>query len=134
MTRPTTTLTLPVSGFSIDLVTYFTQGEDDAVDLYGLGDAYVDVGTDDAGKERRVYKNIPLNRRRREIEKMLEIGIVAARKGDENLPVGMEFVLNLPNTDINFLDPKIVAVAVGNSDPKAPTATSSPSPTSSKET
>jgi hypothetical protein len=127
MTRPTTTLTLPVSGYTVEIVTYLTKGEDDAVDRHGMGDAIVSVEPDpETGQERYRLKNLPTDRFRREVAKLLELGIRSARKDGAEVAVGAEFVTDLPTKDVDLLTEKLIAVRAGDGDPKGV----SPAPTS----
>lgn len=120
--RPTTTLTLPISGFSCEIATYITKGEDDAINAYGLAGAEaVNAPDPDTGEDRLSMKGIPVDRYRREILKLLDVGIKSASRGGESIPVGFAFIGELPTADVSLLAQKLIAVRSGDADPKAPT-------------
>lgn len=117
MNRETTTIHLPVSRMDAQVVTYFTLEEDDTVNKYGLEGAEAVIVVDEAtGNENLNVKNIPVDRNRREIRKMAELGVVSATKDGETVPVGAAFVANLPRQDVEVLTEKLLKVRSGVSD------------------
>ena len=123
--RPTTPLTLPVSGFAVELATYYTKGEDDAINAYGLQGAEVVTVPDPAtGDDRLTLQHIPVDRYRREVLKLLELGIKSATRDGESVPVGFDFIAELPTKDVALLTEKLITVRSGDGDPKAPTPAS----------
>ncbi len=119
MSRPTTSFTLPISGYTCALVTYYTKGEDDAINAYGLSGAeMVNEPDPETGEDRYRLKHLPLDRFRREVGKLLELGIASAKLGETDVPVGASFVTDLPTKDAETLSTKLIAVRSGTADPK----------------
>ncbi len=126
MSRPTTSFTLPISGYTCALVTYYTKGEDDAINAYGLAGAeMVNEPDPETGEDRYRLKHLPLDRFRREVGKLLELGITAAKLGEIDVPVGASFVNDLPTADADTLATRLITVRSGTPDPKGP----NPAPT-----
>jgi hypothetical protein len=124
MTRPTTTHTLPISGYTVEIATYLTKREDDAVNACGMAGAEIVNEPDPETGEDRVYiRKMPVDRYRREVGKLLEVGIKAARVEGQDVPVTADFVADLPQKDADFLAEKLIAVRAGNADPKVPSPT-----------
>lgn len=134
MDRPTTTLHLPVSNFDVQLVTYLTKGEDDAVNAAGLEGAEVVFEIDPkTGRELPKLVNVSTQRYRREVAKIIELGVHAASLEGKDVPVDTNFVNNLPMADVDLLADKLIAVRSVTGDPKAATNTAPISPDSSQE-
>src|SRR5947208_2272893 len=109
MDRPTTPFSLTVSGYDVQLVTYFTKGEDDAINRYGLEGAEVVVEPDPVtGQDQFRYRNMPVDRYRREVAKLLELGVVSASKDGTSVEVGAQFVESLPTKDVDLLTERLI--------------------------
>ncbi len=119
MARPTTPLHLPVSGFDVELYTYFTEGEDADITRRGLEGAEVVIVVDqETGEESVQVKNVPIDRNRREIRQMLALGIASATRGDERLVIDEAFVRDLPRPDAERLTEHLLKVRAGDGLPK----------------
>ncbi len=125
MARETSTLHLPTSKLQVEVVAYFTLDEDDQIHRYGMEGAEAVVEVDDAtGEEQLKIRKIPVDRNRREIRKMLEVGILSASRDGEQQSVGAAFVSQLPRQDVEVLVEHLVKVRAGDErDPKAQAGT-----------
>ncbi len=119
MARLTTSLHLPVSGFEVEVYTYYTEGEDADITRHGLEGAEVVIVVDqETGEEQVQVKNVPIDRNRREIRQMIRYGIASAKRGDESPAIDEAFVRDLPRQDAEILTDHLLKVRAGDGIPK----------------
>ncbi len=119
MARPTSTMQLPVSGFEVEVFTYYTEGEDADITRHGLEGAEVVIVVDqETGEERVQVKNVPIDRNRREIRQMIRYGIASAKRGEESPTIDDAFVRDLPRQDAELLTDHLLKVRAGDGLPK----------------